>query len=119
MFKTYIKIALRNLYKDKRYALINIAGLSIGLACCILLGLYVFSEFSYDRYHEKHDRIFRVLLESNTNGKVYQPALTERSLGMLLKRDYPEVEAAIRFQIVMPPNAPGSGFAFYHGKEGF
>jgi len=60
MFKNYIKIALRNIKRQKGYSFINIAGLAIGMACCILIHLWVQDELSYDRYHENADRIYRI-----------------------------------------------------------
>ncbi len=60
MFKNYIKIALRNIKKHKGYSFINISGLAIGMACCILILLWVQDELSYDRYHENADRIHRI-----------------------------------------------------------
>jgi putative ABC transport system permease protein len=53
MFRSYLKIALRSLNRTKVYSLINILGLSLGIACCMLLALYVQDEFGYDRHHER------------------------------------------------------------------
>ena len=61
MFKNYFKIALRNILKEKIYFVINILGLTIGLAACLVILLYVKSELSYDRFHSKADRIYRVI----------------------------------------------------------
>jgi putative ABC transport system permease protein len=63
MFKNYLKIALRNILKYKAYSLINILGLAVGMASCILILLYVHDELSYDKYHEKADQIYRVTRE--------------------------------------------------------
>ena len=60
MFKNYFTVAWRNLSRNKIYAFINIAGLSIGLACAMLIILYVKDEVSYDRFHKNADRIYRV-----------------------------------------------------------
>jgi putative ABC transport system permease protein len=60
MLRTYFKIAWRSLSRNKLYSLINIGGLTIGLACCILIGLYLSNELSYDRFHQNADRLFRV-----------------------------------------------------------
>jgi putative ABC transport system permease protein len=59
MFKNYLKIALRNIVRQKVYSSINIAGLAIGMACFILISLWVRDELSYDRFHENGDRIYR------------------------------------------------------------
>ena len=61
MIRNYIKIAWRNLKHNKGYAVINITGLAIGLACCLLIVLYIRDERSYDHYHENKDRIYRVV----------------------------------------------------------
>jgi len=60
MFKNYLHIALRNIKKHKGYSLINILGLAIGMACCILIFSYVLYELSYDKYHENASRIYRL-----------------------------------------------------------
>ncbi|RYD90797.1 MAG: ABC transporter permease, partial [Sphingobacteriales bacterium] len=61
MFQHFLLVASRNLFKRKFYSLINILGLAIGMTCCIVIGLYVQNELSFDRYHVKHERIYRVL----------------------------------------------------------
>ncbi len=60
MLRNYIKIALRNMNRHKGYSFINIFGLAIGMACCILILMYVTDELSYDKFHEKSDRIYRI-----------------------------------------------------------
>jgi len=61
MFANYLKIALRNLKKHKAYSLVNLLGLTIGIACCILILLYIVDELSFDRFHTKSDRIYRIV----------------------------------------------------------
>ena len=61
MFQNYLKIAFRNIMKHKIHAAINIFGLAIGMACCMLILFYVQDELSYDRFHEDADRIHRVV----------------------------------------------------------
>ncbi|WP_431210944.1 ABC transporter permease [Puia sp. P3] len=61
MLRHFLQIALRHLQKQKFYSFINITGLAIGMACCIVITLYVYNERSYDQYHTKKDRIYRVL----------------------------------------------------------
>ncbi len=89
MFKNYIKITLRNLACQKGYALINILGLAIGIACFILIALWVFDELSYDQFHEKKDRIFRVNTIAPNHGMVTSSSLR---LGPTMKHAYPEIE---------------------------
>ncbi len=96
MLKNYLKIALRNLLKHKAYSFINIAGLAVGLACCLLISLYVRDELSYDRYHAKADRIFKVVTDSRSPDKYSKFALTPAPLAETLVRDFPEVETSTR-----------------------
>ena len=63
MFKNYFNTALRGLKKNKLFSVINIGGLSLGLACCMLILLYVKDELSYDHFHEKKDQIFQLTCE--------------------------------------------------------
>lgn len=96
MFKSYLKIALRHLVKHKTYSFINVVGLAVGLACCLLISLYVKDELSYDRYHEKADRIFKVVTDARTPEKTSHFALTPAPLAEALVRDFPEVETTTR-----------------------
>ncbi|MFT7056645.1 MAG: putative ABC transport system permease protein, partial [Roseivirga sp.] len=63
MFKSYLKIALRSLKKQKVFSLINILGLSVGLSCCMLIGLYISEETSYDKFHANAENIYRFTRE--------------------------------------------------------
>lgn len=97
MLGNYIILAWRNLKKHKIFSLINLSGLTIGMACCLLLALYIHSELSIDAYHEKADRIFRVgenVHFSNFRGK---SSSTNGVIAEALKKDYPEVEETARF----------------------
>lgn len=96
MFQNYLKIALRNLIKHKTYSLINIFGLAIGTACCVLILFFVKGELSYDRFHEKIDRIYRVTSEFTENGQPQQYSQTSPPIGPALKQDFPEIEQAVR-----------------------
>ena len=60
MFNNYLKIAFRNLFRQKAYSIINIFGLALGLAACILVGLCIWQDFNYDNYHQNGDNIYRV-----------------------------------------------------------
>jgi len=93
MFMNYIKIVLRTIRKQKVYAFINLAGLSLGLACFILISLWARHEMSYDRFHVKKDRIFRIL-NANDNGTFGRAV--SYALGPELERKYPEIEASCR-----------------------
>ena len=97
MIKNYFKIAWRNLVKNKTFTVINIIGLATGLACFILIALYVADELSYDRHHEKADRIYRVNSDLRIGGTDLQLATCSDPMGQTLKNDYPQVEAFARF----------------------
>lgn len=92
MLKNYIKIALRNLRKYKGYSLINILGLAVGIAVCLLIFKYVSHELSYDRYHSKSDRIYRVTLDHPQS----HIALTPSMMLPTLQKLFPEVETGVR-----------------------
>ncbi len=97
MLKSYLKIALRNVKKSKTYSFINILGLAIGMACCILILFYVQDELSYDRYHENADRIYRVVDSGDAPGGMsFDLALTSAPFAPTMKTDFPEVEDAVR-----------------------
>ena len=102
MLKSYIIIAFRNLKRQAGYALVNIFGLAIGLSCCILIGIYVFHELSFDTFHDRADRIFRVNMTFRNAGfseKVYN---TPTALLPNIKRDFNNVKAGVRvFNISM------------------
>ena len=96
MLKNYLKISWRNLVKYKTFSIINISGLAIGLACFILIALYVLDELSFDRFHEKSDRIYRVNSEIRMGGSDLRLAVASDPMGATLKHDYPEVEEYVR-----------------------
>lgn len=74
MFKNYFKIAFRNLWKNKSFSAINIFGLAIGLAVCLLITLFVIDELSYDKYNVNADRIYRVSADFKINGSISMTA---------------------------------------------
>ena len=94
MFKNYLKITFRNLKKHKVFSFINVAGLSVGMACTILIFLWVRHELSYDRFHENADDIYRVLIGSQ-NADVYS-TYGPGPLEVALKAEYPEVVNSTR-----------------------
>lgn len=96
MVKNYIKVALRNFVKHKGYTFINVTGLAMGIACCLLIFLYVKDEFTYDQYHGKQDRIFRIVGEFNFSGTLYRSGgSTYPEAGAYLE-EIPQVEAIVR-----------------------
>jgi putative ABC transport system permease protein len=97
MLRNYLRVALRALRKQKGYTAINVAGLAVGLACCGFIGLYVQDERSYDRFHERADRIVRVVREIRSAGQEEGSAPTSAPTGPALEAELPEVEHAVRF----------------------
>jgi putative ABC transport system permease protein len=96
MLQHYLKVALRHLGRQKGYAFINVAGLAVGIACCVLIGLFVRHETSFDRFHEHADRIYRVVQEQRF-GTVQQVAVVSGPMAPALEAGLPEVEHAVRF----------------------
>ncbi len=92
MLKNYLKIALRNLLRNKSYSFINIFGLAIGLTCTILIGLYVIHEFSYDKFHKNGDRIYRVVESYNSEQEENWYATTFSALAPTLKSEFPSIK---------------------------
>lgn len=92
----YLKIAYRNIFKSKSYSIINIAGLSIGLAAAFLILLWVQDEISFDRFHKDVERIHRVYSEYPESGQAWQTSYTPDPLHDVLVNDYPEVESVTR-----------------------
>ncbi|HEX5048863.1 MAG TPA: ABC transporter permease, partial [Gammaproteobacteria bacterium] len=97
MSSTTLKIALRTLARDKAYAFLNIGGLALATACCLILGVYLRSELTYDHGHANHKRIFRVANEFEINGKLERFATTSAVLGPMLKDENAEVQEFVRF----------------------
>jgi putative ABC transport system permease protein len=97
MLKNYVKIAFRNIKKYKIYSFINMAGLAIGMACCILIILFVQDELSFDQYHENMDRIYRLVDSFDVEGGLSRHfALSSAPFAPALKNEFPEVEDAVR-----------------------
>ncbi|WP_236978356.1 ABC transporter permease [Membranihabitans maritimus] len=96
MIKHYIKIAWRNLSTNKFYSLINIGGLAIGLATCLMILLYVFKELSYDKHFKNHDQIYRLVLEKEVNGEWTRELYFPTGLPYALKSEFPEIKSATR-----------------------
>lgn len=98
MLRNYLKIALRNLFGQKVFSFINLFGLTVGLACCLLISIYIIDELSYDRYHENADQIYRV-----TRNFIDRDGSTTLHLGHvappfgpLIANDFPDVEEVTR-----------------------
>jgi putative ABC transport system permease protein len=96
MIKNYFKTSWRNLWKNKLYSAINIFGLSVGLAACLLIGVYIHHELSYDKFNVKAKRIVRVTMEYSNAGTVNTVASTGTKVGPQFKRTFPSVEEYVR-----------------------
>jgi len=96
MTKSYLKIAWRNLKKNKVFSFINITGLSLGISVCFIIMLYVQDELSYDRYNEHADRIARIQFKASINGSAMREAGIMAPVAQALKHDFAEVEDATR-----------------------
>ncbi len=96
MFRNYLKVALRDIRKNKLYSFVNIIGLTTGITACIFIGLYVWNELSYDNFHKNSDRIARVTMEYSSSGTVSKVAVTGTKVGPQLKRTFPQIESFVR-----------------------
>jgi len=98
MFKNYFKIAVRTLWRSKGFTAINVCGLALGIATCLLIVLYLQHELSYDRYNEKADRMVRVVFRGKMQGADIKEANVMPPVAQALKTDYPEVQEATRIR---------------------
>ena len=96
MFKNYLKTAFRNIRRQKLYSLINISGLAVGLICSMLILLWVYDEWSYDRFHTHADQIYRVIIMDPNVGMDKSIAVTPIPLAPAIKNEIPEVTHATR-----------------------
>ena len=97
MLKNYLKIALRNIIKHKSTSAINIAGLAIGIACSVLILLFVTHELSYDKFHEKADRIYRLAVKASIGDTKINQAYSSSETFRRLLVDFPEIEKGVKF----------------------
>lgn len=97
MLKSLLKIAWRNLIKNKVYTAINIGGLAVGMACFLMIALYIQNERSYDRYHAKADNIYRVIHKSNPNDENEEWVWGNAPIGPALEADFPEIANKVQF----------------------
>lgn len=101
MLRNYLKVAIRSLGRGKVHALINITGLSLGIACCMLIVIFVRDEWTFDRFHKKADRIFRVYaIEDYGENQRFFNTSTPFPMGPALKENFEEVEAMVRINPV-------------------
>ncbi|MES2849628.1 MAG: ABC transporter permease [Bacteroidota bacterium] len=98
MIKNYFKVAWRTLVQNKLYTTLNIAGLTFGITCFLLIGLYLFDELTFDQQHSKTDRIYRVIEHKNTKGEELTIAGASYKLAEESKKSIPEIESTTKFQ---------------------
>ncbi|MDB5247182.1 MAG: FtsX-like permease family protein [Segetibacter sp.] len=98
MFRNYLKTTIRNLWRNKTFSFINIAGLAIGIATCLVIMLFVQNELGYDRFNEKAEQIVRVIFQGSVQGQKMKEASVMPPVAKTLKADYPEVLDATRLR---------------------
>ena len=96
MFKNLLKYSLRALSRQKTHVVINIIGLTVGMICSMIIGLFIIHELSYDRFNNKKDRIYRVILHGKLGGQEVRVTSTASPIGPAMKNEFPEVEDFVR-----------------------
>ena len=101
MFQNYLTIALRNLRKNKFFSLLNISGLAVGLACCMLIALYIYEETHYDRHHERVEDLYKigttfVNLQGSSDDREQPSFNTPAPMASVMQREFPEIEKTAR-----------------------
>lgn len=119
MYKSYFKIGWRNLLRNKGLFAINISGLALGIATCLMIMMYVVDELSYDRYNEKADQIVRVVLQGHVNGEAIKEAVTPGPVAATLKNEFPEVLEATRLRRVRVPKISYQNNTYRHEQVAF
>ena len=117
MFRNYLKIAWRNLLRNKTFSFINISGLAIGLSCFLLIALYVLDELSFDRYNAKADDIYRINADIRFGGAELRLPFTADQMGELMKKDYPQVEQYTRIYTSSGPKLIKKGNAYINEQK--
>ncbi|MBE9460917.1 ABC transporter permease [Dyadobacter subterraneus] len=109
MLKNYLKIAFRNLIRNKVFSVINIAGLSLGLTCCMLIVLYTKDEVSFDRFEQNKDQLYRIKVAMTQDGETHVIGSTNAIHGPSFKQEIPEIKEIVRAQ--------GSSFVTKKGTD--
>ena len=97
MFKNYIVVAIRNLFRNKLFSVINILGLAIGMAATMLITEYIIHELSYDNFHEQGDQIYRVVIQQEKGGNIDYSSIITSAVGVSIVQDFPEAVSMVRF----------------------
>jgi putative ABC transport system permease protein len=112
MLKNYLKVIFRNIQKHKGYSFINFTGLAIGMACCLLISIWVLDELSYDKFHEKAPYLYRVEEDQQYSGRLFHVSVTPHPLGPALIEEIPEIVDATRY-------VWSGGLLFRYGEKAF
>ncbi len=97
MLQFNLKIALRNIWKNKVYSSVNIIGLALSMACCLVISVFIFNELQHDVFHTHRDNIYRLTEKQNQAGTIYDVAVTPGPLAPALQKDFPEIANTVRF----------------------
>jgi len=102
MLKNYLKVVWRNIKRHKGYSFINVAGLALGLACCLLICIWVLDELSFDKFHQNAPNLYRVEEDQDYSGRIYHVTVTPYPLAPTLVEEIPEIIDATRY-VWAPP----------------
>ena len=112
MLSNFFKITLRKLYREKLYTIINVSGLALGIACCLILGLFLHSELTYDQHHKNHKHIYRIVYKLGH----LKLAITAPAFASIIKKDNPDIIDFVRFATV---SGGPQGIGFRSGNDTF
>ncbi|MBL7852045.1 MAG: ABC transporter permease [Cyclobacteriaceae bacterium] len=115
MLRNYLTVAFRNIRKYKFFSFINIAGLTIGMACCLLLFIYVMDEISYDRFHWEAEKVYRIGLHGRIGDQDFKTCNSSLPVGPALQAEVPGIESVLRLKYA----TAGAGFAMRNGEKIF
>ncbi|MFC1493599.1 ABC transporter permease, partial [candidate division KSB1 bacterium] len=118
MFKNYLKITLRNIKRQKFFSFINIAGLAVGLACCLLMLLWINDELSFDRFHENADVLYRVITKTPSSDQIVYTARTAPAAGAALVEQYPDITNFTRYQCFTQQSLEYNGKSYLNSYFG-
>lgn len=102
MFRNLVKYSLRSFKRQRSYIIINILGLAIGIACSLLIALFVINEFSYEKFNSKRDRVYRLVLNGKLGGQEVTVAYSAAVIGPTMLKEFPEVEDFLRLNSIGP-----------------
>lgn len=119
MYKNYLKIAWRNILKNKGIFSINILGLALGIASCLIITLFVVDELSFDRYNENAEEIVNVVFRAKVNGEEIKEGAVMAPVGVTLKQEFPEVLDATRIRRIGTPKIVVDNRSYREDKFAF